>query len=837
MIPGSDTAKQDIILLITGLISAFLFYWLYTDIHPLRVADSSLGNVMASEHGLAVAADFGYRSEEDGVTSFRVHQSFLDSLQVQVNLNEFYSIDGNRDIYPAFHWQTRLKVGDLDQEAVFGFMEEPAKIVTIQMNEEGRYIGLQNTHNFLPISRVSLSDAAVSDTLENSADIVVNNDLEEILNGDFNQNMAQRLAAYYLQESGWPESSFTIESTELIEIEERDAATIRYLHTSNQIRQNVQVEITVLSNGALLEMDYTFLNAAGSGVDFNAYISGIRAIVIIFAIFWIFVLLFNRFRLRLVDTKAAILIAVLAGLLFPFLITLQQLYSHISSFGSITFSFILPMLITIGFFAAITSVGYFSVTAISDSITRQVWVDKLRTYDLIRTSHFFNVPVGVNIIRGISFGFMISAAWCGAILMMPGAYISVQPSFISDGTYLPYISEILSNFAIAFIIIQIIFLIFVGQMRSTIKSSFIVVLLPALLMSLIYPFPFDVGGLGPELFSAGLVGLLLGLVYLRNDFITTFISLFVFFSVVATAPGWLFSPSPDIIVFLPFTLLVIAGYLIGAYNIYNGKTGNELPDFVPGYIRELAQEDRIKQELQIARHVQQSFLPAARPAVDGFDIAAICKPAYETGGDYYDFIPLSDHRLAVTIGDVSGKGIQAAFYMTFTKGVLHALCNDFSSPGKILSKTNKLFRKNANKGTFISLIFGILDTVKGSFRFSRAGHNPVLYFDSVQGKLFPYQPSGLAIGMTNQDLFDKHIIEDEITMKSGDILILFTDGVVETISKTNKVYGDHRLHNLIMKYNSYSSLELIQRMEEDLKKFGDKLEQHDDLTMIVIKKK
>ncbi len=837
MIPGSDTAKQDIILLITGLIAAFLFFWLYSDFHPLRSADSSLSPSVASERGVQIANRFGYRSSEREITSFKTDQSFLDSLQSQTSVNQFYSHTINRSLYPAFYWQVNLKAADLEQDAVFGFMSEAAQIVAVILNEAGEFIGLQNNYDFMPAARTAGADLLPPDETETSLPELDDQQLEQFLTRGFNQNTALQLADFYMTESGWPDERFSHQSTEMIEINEVQAAMVTYLYQSNQLRQNVQVEVTVLENGSILKMSHSFLHAEDGSVDFSPYVSGIRAIVILFAIFWIFVLLFNRFRLRLVDTKAAILIAVLAGLLFPFLITLQQLYGHISSFGTITFSFILPMLVTIGFFAAVTSIAYFTVTAISDSITRQIWVEKLRTYDLIRTSHFFNVPVGVNIIRGISLGFVLSAVWCLAIAFVPGAYVTVPENFIANTTYLPYIAEILSNFAIAFIIVQVVFLIFLGQFRSTFQSNIMAVFLPAVMLTVFYPFPFDVGGLLPELLTAGVVGLVLGIIYLKNDFITTFISLFVFFSVVTTAPGWLFSPSPDIVVFLPFALLLFAGYIIGAFNIYKGKTGNELPDFVPGYIRELAQEDRIKQELQIARQVQQSFLPVARPQVEGFDIAAICKPAYETGGDYFDFIPLSDEKLAITIGDVSGKGIQAAFYMTFIKGVLHALCNDFSSPKKILTKTNKLFRKNANKSTFISLIFGVLDIKKSRFRFSRAGHNPVLFYNSRDKKLYPYQPSGLAVGMTNDELFEKHITEDKITMDQGDILILFTDGVVETISKTNKLYGDHRLHNLIIKYNSYSSLELIQRLEEDLDKFGDKLDQHDDLTMIVVKKK
>ncbi|MDZ7695106.1 MAG: PP2C family serine/threonine-protein phosphatase [Balneolaceae bacterium] len=129
-------------------------------------------------------------------------------------------------------------------------------------------------------------------------------------------------------------------------------------------------------------------------------------------------------------------------------------------------------------------------------------------------------------------------------------------------------------------------------------------------------------------------------------------------------------------------------------------------------------------------------------------MAAICKPAYETGGDYYDFIQLDDHRIAVAIGDVSGKGIQAAFYMTFTKGILHTLCRETESPAEVLKKANRLFYENARRGTFISLIYGIVDLRKKTFRFARAGHNPILHYAAQSQTMDLLQPSGIGLGLT-----------------------------------------------------------------------------------------
>ena len=113
----------------------------------------------------------------------------------------------------------------------------------------------------------------------------------------------------------------------------------------------------------------------------------------------------------------------------------------------------------------------------------------------------------------------------------------------------------------------------------------------------------------------------------------------------------------------------------------------------------------------------------------------------------------------------------------------------------------------------------------------------MLYYKNSENKLFEYQPQGIAIGMASEEVFSKNISEEIINLEKDDILILFTDGVVESISKTNKLYGDQRLQNLVKRNFLLSSKELLKKLEEDLEKFGEKSAQHDDLTMIVIKKK
>lgn len=861
MNPGSDTAKQDIVLVIVGLVALLLFFWFYSDFHPLPAADNSLGKTVAQEKASRAAQEFGFEFEVEPVTYFQTDASLLDSLQKQTNFKEFYADTINRKLYPAFYWQTTIKMGNNDGDEEFTFGAEAAATIEVRFSESGKLIEFRNENNFLPqpVFRAEVlnyglqTDSLQQYSFSNDSSLIESLEFrfnDNPTNGQENNNriqreqinylgvpVAQRMAEYYLRNSGWPVKDFTVISTERVPIGDTEGALVTFENSIPDVRQAIQLDVRILPAGGLISMEYSHPAAEESGDLFSNIKMGIRAIVLLIGAFWIIVLLFIRFRLRLVDIKAAILVAVLAGMIFPLVLTLENVYSHLNSFGTIETEFVLMQLIVIGFSAAFATLGFFAVTAISDSITRQYWSEKLRTIDVLRVGYFNNIPVGLALIRGISFGFLLAFAWCLTLFFIPDSFITLETNFEADSTFLPYLSELLGNFAFYFLIAQIIFLIFTGLLRSRYKSNIAAVIVPTLLFIIVYPFPFETGSFTTELATAGIIGLSLGVIYLREDFLTTFISIFVFVSLLSTASGWLIDSSPDAPIFYSFIFLVIIGFIAGGYNIYRGRSVRELPKFVPEYIEELAQEDRIRQELNIARKVQQSFLPIETPAVAGYDIAAICKPAYETGGDYYDFIPFKDDRIAVTIGDVSGKGIQAAFYMTFTKGVLHALCSDFQSTIDILAKTNTMFRNNANKGTFISLIFGILNLEKNQFQFSRAGHNPVLYYKNSENKLYEFQPEGIAIGMANEDIFRKNISEENISLEKDDILILFTDGVVESISKTNKLYGDQRLQDLIKRNYKLSSKELLRKLEEDLEKFGEKSAQHDDLTMIVIKKK
>ena len=270
--------------------------------------------------------------------------------------------------------------------------------------------------------------------------------------------------------------------------------------------------------------------------------------------------------------------------------------------------------------------------------------------------------------------------------------------------------------------------------------------------------------------------------------------------------------------------------------LYNRKDEDEIPDLMPEYLRKLAEQERIRQGHELAREVHQSFLPKEIPECGDLDMAARCKAAYDVGGDYYDFFRLSDQKMGVVIGDVSGKGIQAAFYMTLIKGYLQSLSDSRRSPARLISKINRLLRENAKTGTFITMIYGVIDLDRGSFTFVRAGHNPLLFLKKGEDKPEEYKPPGLAIGMATPAKFDKILKEETIDFNPGDGLVFFTDGYPESTNYYNHHLGDEAFYNLVASYKDESADSMIKNISEEVRKFSNNSHQFDDMTMVVIRR-
>lgn len=852
-----DTTKKDLVLLVAAILAALTFFWLYGDQHPLSIADNSLGEERASAHAQEILQSLGYQSGVEPNTSFRVQSSLLDSLQVQTNFHDFYSDELNRKKFPVFFWRSEFLIEEVDSDD-FSMGPESFRSIEVTLNEKGELRSLNNSDNIIPenffhedvlsyaldIDHPEIPTESIDSTLFNriqfqfsTVQTTFNSEEEHGTLTQMGTDVAEKMALYHLRNTGWPTTDLQLRQVERVTLELTDAAKVVYSIEDDVVNQKIDMSVTVLPTGALLSLNQNVRSVEAAGTSWDTIISGIRGAVLLLLVFWILILFIIRFRMRLIDTKAAILVAVLAGFIFPLVLLSQITFDHFNNSGSIDFSFISMVMISAGVTAALTSLIYFLITAISDSITRQNWVEKLQTIDLLRIGHFFNKPVGLSFIRGIAYSFILAGFWALAYSIMPEGYLTVESAFYSDDRYLANIVLMLTNMAIFFLVAQLVFLVLLGKLKTITGSYVNLVLIVGLTFGIMNPLAVEVGPIYTEFVLLAIVGLILGWIYIRDDFLTVFITLFFFANHLATASGWVMSQSPDAILFFTNILLAFVGLAYGGYSLSTGKTEKELPNFVPEYVDELAQSERIKQELQIARKVQQSFLPISTPDFKGLDISAVCKPAYETGGDYYDFISLKDDQLGVTIGDVSGKGIQAAFFMTFIKGVIHAVCENFESTVTVLARANKLFKKNAGKGIFISLIFGVVDVKRDLFTFSRAGHNPLLFFKSKEKKLYTYTPEGIGLGITEDETFRKNISELSLDFQKNDIIILYTDGVVEATNNLNRFYGDNRLQKLIETYHESSADTLLNKIVEDLYTFGDGTNQHDDMTLVVIKKK
>jgi serine phosphatase RsbU (regulator of sigma subunit)/HAMP domain-containing protein len=249
---------------------------------------------------------------------------------------------------------------------------------------------------------------------------------------------------------------------------------------------------------------------------------------------------------------------------------------------------------------------------------------------------------------------------------------------------------------------------------------------------------------------------------------------------------------------------------------------------------QLREQERIKRELEIAREVQQQLLPGEMPIFEGFSIEGICRSAFEVGGDYYDFFPLSENQLGIVIADVSGKGTSASFYMAELKGIMMQLSSDVRSPKSLLIDLNQKLFGNIDKQAFISMIYGIIDSSTKTFAFARAGHNSVLKLDQ-NGDYSFLTPGGIGLGLDSGNKFIENLEETIIPLENGDLLVFYTDGITEAMNDLKEEYGEERLLQICLKNNARTVTEIQTDILDSVDNFLGSCQPHDDQTMIIIK--
>ena len=286
---------------------------------------------------------------------------------------------------------------------------------------------------------------------------------------------------------------------------------------------------------------------------------------------------------------------------------------------------------------------------------------------------------------------------------------------------------------------------------------------------------------------------------------------------------------------MAFFLVLILLFGLGCFLVYRRQSVCDFDVYVPEYVNRIAERERFLKELEIARGVQMRFLPQSVPQSPNLEIVSLCKPAMEVGGDYFDFIRIDDRYMTVLIGDVSGKGVSAAFYMTMVKGIIKTLSKKTLEPATLLAEANEIFYENAPREVFITIIYGIFDLKKKTLTLASAGHNPLIVWSSKTRKTEMYNPRGVALGLTRGEKYRDIIEERVVEFDDKDIFVFYTDGVSEAMNTDDEVFGEDRLRKVVERYAHLSPQQIQERIVEAVGLFSGKAPQHDDFTMVVVK--
>lgn len=274
------------------------------------------------------------------------------------------------------------------------------------------------------------------------------------------------------------------------------------------------------------------------------------------------------------------------------------------------------------------------------------------------------------------------------------------------------------------------------------------------------------------------------------------------------------------------------------------------------FFMEVADKLIAKNDLEVAKEVQAGFIPEKSPERSDFDIACHSESAQEVGGDFIDFIENED-SLRIYIGDISGKGIAAALYMIHVNAILRHLSVKEKSLSQIASGLNKDLIANFKKGVYLTLnmleiknpnplsqsipsnafIDGSDRQSNDSIELIRAGHIPFLYFKNETKELVEINPKGLGIGLFSNELFDKNLESASLQMRTNDILILYSDGLTETMNSQKNEYGIKKLRQTILQYYGYDAAFLKNELLKDITSYRNDEPIHDDISLIILKKK
>ncbi|MEL7645694.1 MAG: GAF domain-containing protein [Anaerolineaceae bacterium] len=245
-----------------------------------------------------------------------------------------------------------------------------------------------------------------------------------------------------------------------------------------------------------------------------------------------------------------------------------------------------------------------------------------------------------------------------------------------------------------------------------------------------------------------------------------------------------------------------------------------------------ADQQRVEQEFQLARQIQETFLPEKLPEIQAYELDVHWQTARQVGGDFYDIFALRNGSYGLVIADVSDKGIAAALYMTVTRTLIRSVALDSSSPASTLARVNQLLQLDSRRGFFVTCFYGVLDPVNHRLTYANAGHLPPFFLNSQTKSATPLQRGGTALGIYE----DLTYVERVLPIEPGCGLVLFTDGITEAFNKLGTIYGTTRYQKMLQRSIMLSPGAILDAVEEDLSRFRRDVPLSDDITELVLKR-
>jgi len=274
-----------------------------------------------------------------------------------------------------------------------------------------------------------------------------------------------------------------------------------------------------------------------------------------------------------------------------------------------------------------------------------------------------------------------------------------------------------------------------------------------------------------------------------------------------------------VIVLINAVLAVFVGILLHTYDAMRRQ--------LEANFRSLRVKEALEREVEIAREVQRELLPRSVPLVRGLEIAGVCIPAIGVGGDYYDYLPLQDERIGLVIADVSGKGIPAALLMAGLQASVRSLALPGVSPCEVNRRLNDMLHQSTSASRYATLFFALYDPQDRSLQYSNAGHFPPIHI-GAQGAAYLSQ-GGLPIGLMPGSLYG----EGRRELGLGDLLALYTDGVVETPNAHGEEFGNARLVEILTRHQDVPLTDLLERVIDAVGHWSGGGPPHDDVTLVL----